>query len=90
MAKAFDVSRISKSNDDKSNGKFDKKVNFILIDKASQRRKFDNKLQDETPGFDVRRIRVDIQDLVLGKIDDLKNRVSISVWYSSISDLKLN
>ena len=49
---------------------------FILIDKASHRHKLDNKLKDETPDFDVTRIRVDIQDLVLEKLPVVKDHVS--------------
>ena len=60
-----------KSNNDSVN---DRK--FILIDKASHRHKFDNKLKDETPDFNVTRIRVDIQDLVLEKLPVVKDQVS--------------
>ena len=51
-------------------------IKFILIDKASHRHKYDNKLKDETPDFDITRIRVDIGDVVLKKVSDLRNRVS--------------
>ena len=51
-------------------------ANFVLIDKASHRHKFDNKLIEETPQLNTARIRVDIEDVVLGKIDALSDRVS--------------
>ena len=57
--------------------KFEKNTKFILIDKASHRFKFDNKLRNETPELDVTRIRVDIQDLDMKKVDDLQDHVSI-------------
>ena len=49
---------------------------FILIDKASHRHKYDNKLKDETPQLNTTRIRVDIGDVILSNIDDLNGRVS--------------
>lgn len=55
----------------------DKDFKFILIDKASHRHKFDNKLKDENPKLDITRVRVDIEDVVLKKIDDIDNHVSV-------------
>ena len=54
-----------------------KDIKFVLIDKASHRHKYDNKLKDETPDFEITRIRVDIEDVVLKKVSDIRNRVSI-------------
>ncbi|XP_040580244.1 tRNA:m(4)X modification enzyme TRM13 homolog [Lepeophtheirus salmonis] len=51
---------------------------YFLVDKASQRRKFDNKLKNEDDSICVRRIRTDIADLVLGKIDEAKAVVGLS------------
>ena len=65
----------------------DKDFKFILIDKASHRHKFDNKLKDENPKLDITRVRVDIEDVVLKKIDDIDNHVSVpklSLWCSYI------
>ncbi len=45
---------------------------FALIDKASHRHKYDNKIKDQ-PHLEIIRIRADIQDLVLSKIDPIKN-----------------
>jgi len=39
---------------------------FILVDKASHRHKFDNRLKDED--LDLVRLRIDIQDLSLGNV----------------------
>jgi len=44
---------------------------FILVDKASHRHKYDNKLKDDT-SHDITRIRADIQDLVLDQIPHIK------------------
>jgi len=48
------------------------KQKFLLVDKASHRHKFDNKLKDEESELSVSRIRADIQDLVLEKIPEVK------------------
>lgn len=40
---------------------------FILVDKASHRHKFDNRLRDEED-LDLVRLRIDIQDLYLGNV----------------------
>merc|ERR1719369_2139100 len=39
---------------------------FILVDKASHRHKFDNRLRDDD--LDLVRLRIDIQDLSLGNV----------------------
>jgi tRNA:m4X modification enzyme len=44
---------------------------FILVDKASHRHKYDNKLKDDN-SHDIVRIRADIQDLVLDQIPQIK------------------
>ena len=41
---------------------------FILVDKASHRHKFDNRLKNEEEVLQVDRIRTDIQDLALEKV----------------------
>ena len=51
---------------------------FILVDKASHRHKFDNKLKDDT-SIDITRIRADIQDLVLEEIPHIKES-SVSLY----------
>mgnify|MGYP001191359961 FL=1 len=53
---------------------------FILVDKASHRHKYDNKLKDDT-SHDIARIRADIQDLVLDQIPQIKES-SVSVLFS--------
>ena len=45
---------------------------FTLVDKASHRHKYDNKLKNEAD-FDVSRIRADIQDLVIEKLPRIQN-----------------
>ena len=45
---------------------------FILVDKASHRHKFDNKLKDDEE-LQVARIKADIQDLVIDKIPTIKS-----------------
>ena len=40
---------------------------FLLVDRASHRHKFDNKLKDDVT-LSVQRVRADIQDLVLSKV----------------------
>ena len=52
---------------------------FILVDKASHRHKYDNKLKDDT-SHDIARIRADIQDLVLDQIPQIKES-SVSVFF---------
>ena len=53
---------------------------FILVDKASHRHKYDNKLKDDT-SHDITRIRADIQDLVLDQIPHIKeSSVSITLY----------
>ena len=52
--------------------KVEAKQKFILVDKASHRHKYDNKLKDDT-SHDVTRIRADIQDLVLDQIPHIKD-----------------
>ena len=47
------------------------KQKFLLVDKASHRHKFDNKLKDDSE-LSVSRIRADIQDLILEKIPAVK------------------
>lgn len=77
LARATELSLRLNSDNETRRKKCGKDPKFVLIDKASHRFKFDNKLKDETPQLDVTRIRVDIQDLVLKNISDLKDRVSI-------------
>ena len=48
------------------------KQKFFLVDKASHRHKFDNKLKDDE-GLNVSRIRADIQDLVILKIPQVSD-----------------
>ena len=50
-----------------------KEVNqkFILVDKASHRHKFDNKLKDDEE-IKISRIKADIQDLVIEKIPEVQ------------------
>ena len=62
--------------DESASKQINKDKKFILIDKASHRHKYDNKLRDETPDFDITRIRVDIEDVVLKKVSDIRNCVS--------------
>jgi hypothetical protein len=50
---------------------------FLLVDKASQRHKFDNRLKDD-PLINISRIRADIQDLVLERIPDIKNDTKVA------------
>ncbi|XP_076326696.1 tRNA:m(4)X modification enzyme TRM13 homolog [Tachypleus tridentatus] len=45
---------------------------FVLIDKGSQRHKFENRLKGENEPR-IERIRIDIQDLVLGKVPWVAN-----------------
>ena len=47
------------------------KQKFLLVDKASHRHKFDNKLKDDSE-LSISRIRADIQDLILEKIPAVK------------------
>ena len=51
--------------------KSEAKQKFILVDKASHRHKFDNKLKDDN-SLNISRIRADIQDLVLDQIPQIK------------------
>jgi len=51
--------------------KSEAKQKFILVDKASHRHKFDNKLKDDDT-LNISRIRADIQDLVLDQIPQIK------------------
>ena len=74
VAKATNKDSESKSNNSDLQ-KHRKDARFILIDKASHRHKFDNKLKDEAPQLSTTRIRVDIEDVVLGEIDALSDRV---------------
>ena len=74
VAKATNNDSESKSNNCEVL-KHKKDAKFILIDKASHRHKFDNKLKDEAPQLSTTRIRVDIEDVVLGEIDALSDRV---------------
>ena len=69
VARAFE--KISNSENAKSISQTETSTNrkFILIDKASHRHKYDNKLKDENASLDISRVRVDIEDLVLKKID---------------------
>ena len=48
------------------------KQKFLLVDKASHRHKFDNKLKDDSD-LQISRIRADIQDLVLEKIPEIQS-----------------
>ena len=50
-----------------------KEVNqkFILVDKASHRHKFDNKLKDDEE-IKISRIKADIQDLIIEKIPEVQ------------------
>lgn len=48
------------------------KCDFILVDRASHRHKFDNKLRDKE-GFSIERIRTDIQDLYLPKVPSIQS-----------------
>ena len=77
VAKATDKGSISNTDSSESTNHCEHNENtkFILIDKASHRHKFDNKLKDEAPQLNTTRIRVDIEDVVLGKIDVLSDRV---------------
>ena len=52
--------------------KKDAKQKFLLVDKASHRHKFDNKLKDDSE-LQVSRIRADIQDLVLNKVPEIQS-----------------
>jgi len=52
--------------------KSEAKQKFILVDKASHRHKFDNKLKDDN-SLNISRIRADIQDLVLDQIPQIKD-----------------
>ena len=61
---------------------------FILVDKASHRHKYDNKLKDDT-SHDIARIRADIQDLILDQIPQIKES-SVSVLFSHIFAIKCN
>ena len=47
------------------------RAKFLLIDKASHRHKFDNRLRNEDPECQTERIRADIKDLVLDSIPSL-------------------
>ena len=69
VARAFE--KIAKNENAKSISQTETSINrkFILIDKASHRHKYDNKLKDENASLDISRVRVDIEDLVLKKID---------------------
>ena len=44
---------------------------FILVDKASHRHKYDNKLKDDEE-HQISRIKADIQDLVIEKIPEVE------------------
>ncbi len=48
-------------------------VHFVLVDRASHRHKFDNKLKEDG-SVSVERIRADIGDLVLGKVPTVVRR----------------
>jgi len=52
--------------------KLEAKQKFILVDKASHRHKFDNKLKEDAT-HNVSRIRADIQDLVIDQIPQIKD-----------------
>ena len=52
------------------------KQKFILVDKASHRHKFDNKLKDDEE-LQISRIRADIQDLVIDKIPQLSEVIML-------------
>ena len=47
---------------------------FLLVDRASHRHKFDNKLRAE---LSVQRVRADIQDLVLGKVPTVQEEIGL-------------
>ncbi|CAL1292158.1 unnamed protein product [Larinioides sclopetarius] len=49
------------------------KKSFLLIDKSAQRHKSDNKFKDSD--IQIERIRIDIQHLYLGKIQNIKNKL---------------
>ena len=73
--------------------KTEAKQKFLLVDKASHRHKFDNKLKDEDSELSVSRIRADIQDLVLEKIPEVKTsrvifQFKLQCWPFQCSFLK--
>ena len=78
VARATDRNGLNSNGNESSFQNLSMDAKFILIDKASHRHKFDNKLKDETPQLNTTRIRVDIEDVVLSNIDDLCGRVSNS------------
>ena len=61
--------------------KLEAKQKFILVDKASHRHKFDNKLKEDAT-HNVSRIRADIQDLVIDQIPQIKD-TPVSKLYSN-------
>lgn len=58
----------------------DSNQKFLLIDKASHRHKFDNKLKDDAE-LNVARIRADIQDLKLDSLPGIAETKVQSVQY---------
>ena len=48
------------------------KQKFILVDRASHRHKFDNRLKDDEE-LQVSRIKADIQDLIIEKIPEIQH-----------------
>ena len=54
---------------------------FILVDKASHRHKYDNKLKDDEE-LKISRIKADIQDLVIEKIPEIQaSKVKLIFFY---------
>lgn len=49
-----------------------KKTTVLLVDRSSHRHKIDNKLKNKECSVNVIRIRADIADLSLSKIDEIK------------------
>ena len=57
---------------------------FILVDKASHRHKYDNKLKDDEE-HQISRIKADIQDLVIEKIPEIQtSKVKLILLYYKI------
>lgn len=50
---------------------------LLLVDRSSHRHKKDNKLKNEDNPLNVKRIRVDIADLKLNKVEEIGENCSI-------------
>ena len=51
---------------------------FLLVDRASHRHKFDNRLKNDEDKISVERIRTDIQDIILEKVPKIKDTDKVS------------